>query len=167
MITSEQVRQCQNNLPFIFANETRYQLSYIPIDPMSGLACKTLGKQAAWVRYGFFLPYGRMPSAVAARMLSATCIPTFSDRFVNYTKLVFCEFDRHFNRLFRWRLNLWIVKTYWFSCVHLILAVCVIRYWHSRISIMRTHSGLRKAPSVSPPHQCACNYPRWHCSHDQ
>jgi len=26
MITSEQVRQCQNNSPFIFANETLYEL---------------------------------------------------------------------------------------------------------------------------------------------
>ena len=30
MITLEQVRQCRNNSPFIFANETLYQLSYTP-----------------------------------------------------------------------------------------------------------------------------------------
>jgi len=30
MTISEQVRQCQNNSPFIFANETLYQLSYTP-----------------------------------------------------------------------------------------------------------------------------------------
>jgi hypothetical protein len=30
MITSEVVRQCENNCPFIFANETLYQLSYTP-----------------------------------------------------------------------------------------------------------------------------------------
>jgi hypothetical protein len=104
----------------------------MPINPTSSSACETLSKasRVAGKRmrgvYGFFLRYERMPSAVAApKELISTPIPACPDRCVDCTKLVFCEFDRYFNQLLRRRLNLWIVKTYWFFGVHLGSGVCV------------------------------------------